>query len=115
MEECGATQNDGTPCQDDGGISRAGRVGLSVAGAHERTRRLWLGLGLMCFLKMIFGSNVQPENLTNPRYCLRALPEIPKCSTVASSGASIKVAATDHVVVRAEPRPVEEARLMPDL
>lgn len=69
----------------------------------------------MCFLEMAFGSNVQPETLADLQCCIRALSEILKCSTVASSGASIKVAATDQVAVRAELRPVDEAQLMPDL
>ena len=109
-----------TLLQDDAGLSHAdlaGRVGLSAAGVHKRLKRLWqggyvrkltavldrhrLGLDLMCFLKVTFRSNLQPENLADLQRCIRALPEILECYTVTgSSDAIIKVAVTDHIALR---------------
>ena len=108
-----------TLLQDDAGLSHADlarRVGLSAAGVHKRLKRLWqggyvrkltavldrhrLGLDLMCFLKVTFRSNLQPENLADLQRCIRALPEILECYTVTGSSDAIKVAVTDHVALR---------------
>jgi DNA-binding Lrp family transcriptional regulator len=109
-----------TLLQDDASISNADlaqRVGLSTTGVHKRLKHLHqggyvkkvtaildrskLGLDLLCFLKVTFRSNVQPENLAELQRCIQELPEILECYTVTgSSDAIVKIAVTDHVALR---------------
>jgi len=106
--------------QDDAELHHAElarRVGLSAAGVHKRLKRLRqdgyvrkltavldrgrLGLDLLCFLKVTFRGNLNPENLAELRRTLQALPEILECYTLTgTSDAIIKVAVTDHVALR---------------
>ena len=109
-----------TLLQDDASISNANlaqQVGLSATGVHKRLKHLRqdgyvkkvtaildrskLGLDLLCFLKVTFRSNLQPENLVELQRCIQELPEILECYTVTgTSDAIIKVAVTDHVALR---------------
>ncbi|MFC4456237.1 Lrp/AsnC family transcriptional regulator [Deinococcus sonorensis] len=102
---------------DQNHADMAARVGLSAAGVHKRLKRLRqegyvrrltaqldrsrLGLDLLCFLKITFRSNLQPENLVDLQRAIRALPEVLECYTLTgSSDAILKVAVTDHIALR---------------
>ncbi len=109
-----------TLLQDDASTSHADlaqQVGLSATGVHKRLKHLRqggyikkvtaildrskLGLDLLCFLKVTFRGNLQPDNLAELQRCIQTLPEILECYTVTgSSDAIIKVAVRDHVALR---------------
>ncbi len=106
--------------QEDAGQNHsdlARQVGLSAAGVHKRLKRLRqegyvrkltavldrsrLGLDLLCFLKVTFRSNLQPNNLADLQRTVQSLPEVLECFTLTGShDAILKIAVTDHIALR---------------
>lgn len=120
--------------QHDAQVSQAElakEVGLSVTGVHKRIHKLEqegfirrtvvlldrakLGLDLLCFLKVTFKNNLDPQNLPRLRKAVEELPEVLECFTLTGSDDGIlKVLVKDHVSLRDFLRRFSEAQKVID-